>query len=63
MKKQFNKEDLKTCKLSRLEISQQMNMKYPTLCSKVNGYIQFDSEELELIQKIIRDNQIKLLTN
>lgn len=63
MKIQFNKDDLKTCKLSRLEIAQQMNMKYPTLCSKVNGYIQFDSEELELIKKIIRDNQIKLLTN
>ncbi len=58
MQKQFNKEDLKLCRLTRYELARAMNMKYSTFSSKVNGYISFYPEELERLRRLLRENQL-----
>jgi hypothetical protein len=63
MLNQFNKDDLKTCRLSRMEIAIRMHLKYSTLCSKINQYIPFDPRELEQLKQLIMENQIKTISN
>lgn len=52
--KQLENEELMECTLSRLQIAEMMQLKYSTLCAKLNGYLSFNPVELEKLRAIIK---------